>query len=130
MNNKIKKKFIIIGIEIVLALSHIIGIGCHASEKIFIISASYFSDFALPFGFYFLLKLSEEKINFLQKWWVKAGIIFLMAALWEAGHFFGLYVLGRTFDPMDIAVYAAGVIFASFVDWMLSNTFKFWKIDS
>lgn len=130
MNNNIKRKFIIIGIEFVLALLHIFGIGRNSSERMFILSASYFSDIALPFGFYFLLKLSEEKSKILQKWWVKAGIVFLLATLAEVGQFFGLYVLGRTFDPIDIGVYAVGVFLAAFFDWMFSISFKFWKIDS
>jgi hypothetical protein len=128
MKKEIKKKLIIFGIEFILALLHIIGIGRNSSERIFILSASYFSDLALPFGFYFLLKLSEEKITILQKWWVKAGIIFLLATFSEVGQFYGLYLLGRTFDPIDIGVYAVGVFLAAFIDWMFSIAFRFWKI--
>jgi len=74
---------------------HVVGIGRNSSERIFILSASYFSDLALPFGFYFLLALSEEKSEFLREWWVKAGIVFLMAAIAEVGQYFGLYILGN-----------------------------------
>jgi cell shape-determining protein MreD len=129
MKNNQKKKNLIIGIEIFLALMHVVGIGRNSSGRMFTLSASYFSDFALPFGFYFLLAISEEKIEFLQEWWVKAGIVFLMAALAEIGQYFGLYILGRTFDPIDFAVYAAGVLLAAIVDWLFSIVFKFWKIE-
>jgi len=109
---------------------HVVGIGRNSNEPMFILSASYFSDLALPFGFYFLLMISENKVAILQKWWVKAGIVFLMATLAEVGQFFGFYILGRTFDPIDIIVYAAGVLIASFVDWLFTIVFKFWKTEN
>jgi len=108
---------------------HVVGIGRHSSGRMFSLRANYFSDLALPFGFYFLLAEMEEKTEFLRKWWIKAGIVFLMATLAEIGQFFGLYILGRTFDPIDIAVYAAGVLLAALVDWNFSVVFKFWKIE-
>jgi len=130
MKSNQKKKYLIIGIEILLALMHVVGIGRNSNEPMFILSASYFSDLALPFGFYFLLMISENKVAILQKWWVKAGIVFLMATLAEVGQFFGFYILGRTFNPIDIIVYAAGVLIASFVDWLFTIVFKFWKMEN
>lgn len=109
---------------------HVVGIGRHSSGRMFTLSASYFSDLVLPFGFYFLLALSEEKSGFLREWWGKAGTVFLMGTLAEVGQYFGLYILGRTFDAIDIAVYAAGVLLAAIVDWLFSIVFKFWKIES
>jgi len=129
MKSSQKKKNIIIGIEILLGLMHVVGIGRNSNESMFILSASYFSDLALPFGFYFLLMVSEDKVAFLQKWWVKAGIVLLMATLAEMSQYFGLNILGRTFDPIDIIMYAAGVLFASLVDWLFSIVFKFWKTE-
>ena len=129
MKNNRNKKYLIIGIEIFLALMHVVGIGRHSSGRMFTLSASYFSDLALPFGFYFLLALNEERTEFLRDWWVKAGIVFLMAAFAEICQYFGLYILGRTFDPIDISVYAVGVLLAAMVDWIFSIVFKFWKID-
>ena len=123
-----KKKYLVVGVELILGLLHVIGIGRRSSERMFTLSASYFSDLALPFGFYFLLSISEEKTTFLKKWWVKAGIVFLMASLAEVGQYFGLYILGRTFDPIDFIVYAFGVLLAVLVDRLFSMVFKFWKV--
>jgi len=67
MQDNRKKKYLIVGIEVILGLMHVVGIGRNSSERMFTLSASYFSDFDLPFGFYFLLALSEEKTAFLQK---------------------------------------------------------------
>ncbi len=131
MQDNRKKKYLIVGIEVILGLMHVVGIGRNSSECMFILSASYFSDLALPFGFYFLLALSEEKTAFLQKWWVKAGIVFLMATLAEVGQYFGLHILGQNFDPLDIAVYVVGVLLVALVDWffqLCSNSGKHrWK---
>jgi len=69
MKSSQKKKNIIIGIEILLGLMHVVGIGRNSNESMFILSANYFSDLALPFGFYFLLMVSEDKVAFMQKWW-------------------------------------------------------------
>ena len=102
------KKYLIIGIEIFLALMHVVGIGRNSNERMFSSSPSYFFDQALPFGFYFLLVLSEYKVAFLQKWWVKVGIEFLIAALEEVGLCYGSYILEWIFTPIDTSVYAAG----------------------
>lgn len=67
---------------------------------------------------------SEDKVVFQKKWWVKAGIVFLLVALAEVSQYFGLNILGRTFDPMDIIVYAVGVLTASLVDWLFTIVFK------
>lgn len=128
MKDSLKKELVVVGIEVVLGLLHVIGIGRHSSERMFTLSASYFSDLALPFGFYFLLAINEERFAFLRRWWIKAGIVFLAAALAEVGQYFGLYILGLTFDPIDFIVYAGGVLLAALVDRLFSLVFKFWKI--
>ena len=105
MKNETKRKAVVISIELILGLLHIIGLGRNSSEEMFILSASYFSDLALPFGFYFLLKFFEEQSSIFRKWWIKASIIFLLATSAEILQYFGVYALGRTFDPVDILVY-------------------------
>ena len=52
-----------------------------------------------------------------------------MATIAEVGQYFGFYILGRTFDPIDIVMYAAGVLLAALVDWLFLIVFKFWKIE-
>jgi len=62
MKSSQKKKYLIVGIEILLGLMHVLGIGRNSNESMFTLSASYFSDLALPFGFYFLLVVNEDKV--------------------------------------------------------------------
>ena len=130
MDARKKKTFLIVGIELLLGFLHIIGIGRNSSKTLYMLSASYFSDLALPFGFYFLLSLNEDKLLFLKKWWMKAAIVFSVATLAEIGQYFGLYALGQTFDPLDILVYALGVLAAVCLDGFLSKTLTFWKTDN
>ncbi len=52
-----------------------------------------------------------------------------MAALAEVSQYFGLNILGQTFDPIDIIMYAAGALTASLMDWVFSIIFKFWKTE-
>ena len=130
MKNETKRKVVVISIELILGLLHIIGIGRNSSEEMFILSASYFSDLALPFGFYFLLKFFEERSSIFRKWWVKASIIFSLATSAEIMQYFGVYALGRTFDPVDILVYAMGVSLAALFDFLFSKAFSFWSLDT
>jgi len=74
---------------------------------------SYFADLGLPFAFYFLFCISDDKIPFVRPWWVKCAIVFAAASAAEILQFFGVYALGVTFDPLDIAAYGAGVLFAA-----------------
>ncbi len=77
---------------------------------------SYFADIALPFGFYFLLVLLENKYEPIKKWYIKAGSVFVLCASSETLQYFGVYALARVFDPLDYLMYAIGVVLAAFVD--------------
>jgi len=64
----------------------------------------------------------------LKLWGVKALLVFCAAAACEIGQFFGFYFLGKTFDPLDIFMYAFVVCFAAFVEIRIfPRLFKFWK---
>ena len=46
----------------------------------------------------------------------------------ETAQFFGAPLLGRTFDPLDYVMYAAGVLLAAFLDVILfPRLFPFWE---
>jgi len=127
MKDELKQKVIVILIQSVIAYLHIVGIGRNSTEMIFNLSASYFSDLALPFGFYFLLKMLEPQIAAVRRWWVKAGAVFLLAATAEALQYLGVYALGRTFDPLDFVAYAAGLLLAVCFDTILARFLPFWR---
>jgi hypothetical protein len=65
---------------------------------------------------YFLLSLNDVTIPVLRRWYVKAGLIFALATSAEICQFFGIEVLGVTFDPYDIFMYGIGVSVAALID--------------
>lgn len=88
---------------------------------------SYFADIAIPFGYYLLLVLLEEKYKLFKKWFIKAGAVFTLCALSETLQYFDYYALASVFDPMDYVLYAIGVLLAVFADRILfKRMFDFW----
>jgi hypothetical protein len=78
--------------------------------------AGYFSDLVVPFGFYFLLCAAELQMPRLRGWRTKAAVTFAVPAVAETCQFFGIPVLGSTFDPVDYLMYGAGALLAALVD--------------
>ena len=123
MNKKLAKQSMIIGMALVVAMFHIVGIAQYTSGMVSVLYSSYFSDIVIPFMVYFLLC----NIDFLPKWWQKAALTFGIAATAEFLQYFGIDALGSTFDPIDIVAYAAGVLLAALVErQVFARYFKFW----
>lgn len=78
--------------------------------------SSYFADVAVPFAFYFLLAREDRRWSRLGPWWAKAGLVFAGCAVAELAQRMGVPLLGRTFDPLDLVMYAAGVLLAAAAD--------------
>jgi len=127
MQVRTEKKILIVGIELVIALLHVVGIGRYSTNEMFILFTSYFSDLVLPFGFYFLLIIAADKIVFLRRKWIRAVVMIAIPSGAEIMQYFGVYALGRTFDPIDFLCYAIGVLVALLVDLVLEKTVVFWK---
>lgn len=70
--------------------------------------ASYFSDLTIPFAFYFLLCLIDDRIPWLRSAMAKALAVSAAATSAELLQGVGIPVLGRTFDPWDIVMYVVG----------------------
>ena len=87
-----------------------------ANEKIHRLFHSYFADIAIPFGYYLLLVLLEDKYKPIRNWYLKAVVIFVLCSLSETLQYFGFFALARVFDPVDYIMYALGIILAAFVN--------------
>ena len=111
----IRKKTIVIGLELFIALIFFIGADW-AGQSVHRFFHSYFADIALPFGFYFLLILIEDNFSFLRLWHNKALAIFLLVSTSEILQYFGIYALASVFDPIDFMMYASGLLLAALVD--------------
>lgn len=121
-----KKKTLVILIALLVAGIFIIGADW-ANETIRRLFHSYFADIAIPFCYYFLLVLVEEKQPRLRPWYSKAVVVFLLCATSETLQYFGIYALASVFDPLDYVMYAAGVLVAALMDRVvLRRCFSFW----
>ncbi len=123
----IPKILIIVLIQLIIAAIHAFRLGQVFNGQLYVLYYSYFSDLVLPFGWYFLLCISDARIPVLRRWYVKAGIIFSLATLSEILQIFGIEILGVTFDPIDILMYGAGVSIAAFINVkILAPNLGFW----
>ncbi len=119
---------VVVCVMVVVALIHVFRVGTYFDGTLFTLYYSYFSDIIVPFGMYFLLFLCDISVPFLRDWWVKALLVLAVACLTEVLQAFGVPLLGRTFDPLDFVMFAAGVMLAAFVDWVLfDRLFPFWS---
>jgi hypothetical protein len=122
-----KRRAVIFGIMALIAAVHIFRLGSYLQGELYNFYYSYFSDFIIPFGFYFLLCLSELQVPILRHWEAKLAIAFLMPSLAETCQYFGVPVLGSTFDLLDYFMYGIGALSAAVVDvQVLSRVFDFW----
>jgi len=71
--------------------------------------------------------LYEPHLLVLRHWEAKLAIAFLAPAIAETCQYFGVPVLGSTFDPLDYVAYGIGALSAAFVDvQVFSRLFDFW----
>lgn len=125
-----RRRMVIVGILLLIAAVHILRIGSYLPERLSAFYYSYFSDFILPLGFYFLLCASELQLPGLRRWETKLAIAFLMPAFAETCQYFKISILGSTFDPLDYLMYGAGAILAVVLDTQVfSRILNFWGIE-
>ncbi len=130
MNNFFKRRVVIICIMGLIAAIHIFPVGSYLHGKWFNFYYGYFSDFIIPFGGYFLICAAEQQWPLLRHWKVKLAIAFLIPAIAEICQYFGIPVLGSTFDILDYFMYALGVTLAAVVDVLIfPRLFHFWRIE-
>jgi hypothetical protein len=121
------KKTIVVITLLFIASIFVIGADW-ASETLHQLFHSYFADIAIPFGFYFLLVLLEERYTLIKKWYIKVGAVFFLCTLSETLQYFGVYALARVFDPLDYVMYALGAVLAAFTDRVIfKRMLSFWN---
>ena len=121
------KKLVVVITLLIIASFFIIGADW-TNENIRRLFHSYFADIAIPFGYYLLLVLVEDKYKPIRNWYFKAAVIFVLCSLSETLQYFGFYALARVFDPFDYVMYALGVLLAAFTDRIIfKRLFSFWQ---
>lgn len=121
-----KSKIVVISMQFVVVVLLILGAKLSA-RSLRIFYYSYFADVIIPFGFYFLLFLTQSRHSVFKKWQVKSLSIFILCAISEILQFFGIYAFARVFDLLDFVMYGIGVLIAAFVDRILFTKYlPFW----
>ena len=120
----IPKIVVVVSVMIPIALLHFVtGSNYKGPHPEFV--NGYLLDILVPFGFYFLLCLND--FSLLRNWIVKGVLVFGAASLVEVAQFFSVPIFGRTFDPVDLVMYAIGVTLAAILDTtVLPRIFEFW----
>jgi len=115
---------------LLIAAVHILRVGSYLQGELYNFYYSYFSDVVLPFGGYFLLCATELQMPILRHWEAKLAIAFLMPSIAETCQYFGIPVLGSTFDLLDYFMFGIGAISAVIVDTQVfPRIFNFWTIE-
>jgi hypothetical protein len=126
----LRRLAVIFSIVVLIAVVHISRIGSYLQGALYNLYYSYFSDFILPFGCYFLLCANELHMPILRRWKAKLAIAFLTPSMAETCQYFGMPVLGSTFDLLDYVMYGIGAISAVVVDTQVfSRIFDFWTME-
>lgn len=128
MNLPIKRMATSLTIVFLVAAAHLMHIGGALDGSAFNAYVSYFSDLFIPLAAYYILCAAEVNLPFLRPWYLKMAVVFAAAALDETGQYFGFALLGRTFDPLDYLMYAAGAGLGALVDrQVLARLLPFWR---
>ena len=134
-----RRTAVAVSVLLFIALVHAFRLGSHLRGRLFVLYYGYFSDIIIPFGMYFLLCMFEAQVRaiilsdapeavkhrvspalaFLSDWRLKAALVFGVASFTEVLQALGVPLLGRTFDPLDFAMFAGGVLLAVLADRIL-----------
>jgi hypothetical protein len=118
------KKILVVGINLSVALLHFVT-GSNYTGPYPEFVNGYLIDILLPFALFFLLCLTE--LSVLRSWIVKCVLVFGIGASVEVAQYFGVPLLGRTFDPVDFLMYGLGVLLAALLDTtVFPRVFTFW----
>jgi len=126
VSDYLRRLAVIYSIVALIAAVHIFRLGSCLQGELYNFYYSYVSDFILPFACYFLL-CGLEQIPILRRWEAKFAIAFLIPSVAETCQYFGIPVLGSTFDLLDYFIYGIGALSAVVVDTQVfSRVFDFW----
>lgn len=116
LQRPVTQKHVVVGIAILVALLHFpVGPGYKGPWKPFV--TGYLIDILLPFAVYLLL--GTVRVEALRRWWIRVLLVFTVGAVSEILQYFGVPIFGRTFDPLDFAAFATGLLAAYAVEKLL-----------
>jgi len=101
------QKPVVVAICIAVAALHVVT-GPHYAGPFPAFVTGYLIDLVLPFSLVLLLGVGLASVPVLCKPLTRAGIVFCIGAVVEGSQYLGIPLFGRTFDPVDLLMYAAG----------------------
>jgi hypothetical protein len=113
-----RKTFVVVTSLAVGGLHFIIGPDYQGPMKAFV--RGYLIDILLPFAVYFLIALPKV----IRQPWLIALAVFGIGFVVETLQYLGLPLFGRTFDPVDYAMYAIGAVLALVTDNLYFSKLK------
>ncbi len=123
-----RRRAVIVGIALSVAAAHIIGLGRFLHGPLRVLYSGYFSDLVIPFTFYFLLTAAQVRTPALGRWQTRFGISVVLPSICETCQYFGIPLLGSTFDVLDYVMYGVGALTAVVVDTqLLARVFDWWR---
>jgi hypothetical protein len=105
------RKLVVVGICLAVAALHLFT-GPRYSGPFRAFVTGYLIDLVLPFSLVLLLGIGLDDLSALRRPVVRATAVFLLGASVEVLQYFGVPLFGRTFDPVDLVMYAAGAMAA------------------
>ncbi len=110
-----KRSIFIIILILTTVIVHLIQVWRYFPNNISSIYRSYFSDILLPFTFYFILSISKN-LKIPKEPLILFISVFGFCTLIEILQKYGIYILGKTYDPVDIIMYFIGSCLGLVVD--------------
>lgn len=101
------RKPVVVVLCVAVAALHFVT-GPHYAGPLRAFVTGYLIDLALPFALVLLLGVGLAPVPALRPPLTRAGIVFCIGAVVEGCQYFGIPLFGRTFDALDLLMYAAG----------------------
>lgn len=105
------RKPVVVAICLAVGALHLVT-GPHYRGPFRAFVTGHLIDLLLPFSLVLLLGVGLDRSPSLRIPAVRAAAVFLLGAAVEFLQFLGIPVFGRTFDPLDLLMYAAGAVLA------------------
>ncbi len=101
------RKPVVVVICVAVAALHLFT-GPHYAGPFRVFVTGYLIDLLLPFSLVLLLGVGLASVPVLCQPLTRAGIVFGIGAVVEGSQYLGIPLFGRTFDPVDLLMYAVG----------------------
>lgn len=107
----LRRRPTVVAICLAVAALHLVT-GPHYRGPLRAFVTGYLIDLALPFSLVLLLGVGLERSPMLRRPAIRATAVFGLGAAVEVLQYLGVPLFGRTFDPLDLLMYAIGALAA------------------